>query len=120
MNLYDETVRILEQNGKTIKDIVFVQGNSFRISVSNFIEVAKTTDYDSGFGASEIASDLVLVGDGFWLERGEYDGSEWWEFKEPPSRLERTESVNSLSIVGEQIGWETLESILNYNEEEEF
>lgn len=26
----------------------------------------------------------VVVGKDFWLERGEYDGSEWWSFKTTP------------------------------------
>ena len=26
----------------------------------------------------------VAVGDNWWLERAEYDGSEWWEFKTIP------------------------------------
>lgn len=120
MNLYDETVSILEQNGKTMEDVVFIQGDNFRITWDNFVSLAKETNYDSGFGAPEIASDLVLAGNGFWLERGEYDGSEWWEYKEMPTPVRRTETVESLSIVGSQIGWESLEDILNYNEEEEF
>ena len=27
---------------------------------------------------------LVVVGKDFWLERNNYDGSEWWEFKQVP------------------------------------
>jgi hypothetical protein len=29
---------------------------------------------------------LQLVGETFWIERAEYDGSEWWEYKEIPKR----------------------------------
>ena len=28
--------------------------------------------------------DLLIVGDDWWLERHEYDGAEWWEFKTLP------------------------------------
>jgi len=31
-----------------------------------------------------IRNDLYVVGEDWWLERGEYDGSEWWEFKRLP------------------------------------
>jgi hypothetical protein len=41
-------------------------------------------NYDDGFGGNEIPLSLVVVGDDWWLERGEYDGSEWWEFKRLP------------------------------------
>ena len=39
--------------------------------------------YDSGFGGQELFG-TVWFQDGSWLERGEYDGSEWWAFKETP------------------------------------
>lgn len=29
----------------------------------------------------------MVVGDDWWLERHEYDGSEWWEFKRLPSPI---------------------------------
>lgn len=33
---------------------------------------------------------LIVVGKDFWLERHEYDGSEWWEFKSIPMEPEET------------------------------
>jgi len=41
-------------------------------------------EYDSGYGATKVAKDLVIVGEDWWLERCEYNGSEWWEFKTLP------------------------------------
>jgi hypothetical protein len=40
-------------------------------------------NYDSGYGGQELFGTLWLE-DGTWLERGEYDGSEWWEYKKTP------------------------------------
>jgi hypothetical protein len=40
-------------------------------------------EYDSGFGGQELFG-YVWFEDGTWLERGEYDGSEWWEHKTCP------------------------------------
>ena len=40
-------------------------------------------DYYSGYGGQELFG-IVLFNDNSWLERGEYDGSEWWEYKECP------------------------------------
>ena len=40
-------------------------------------------DYDSGYGGQELSGCVWLEG-GAWLERGEYDGSEWWEYKTTP------------------------------------
>jgi hypothetical protein len=39
--------------------------------------------YDDGYGRQEIYG-TIWFDDGSWAERGEYDGSEWWEYKECP------------------------------------
>jgi hypothetical protein len=38
-------------------------------------------DYDAGFDGQELFGTVILT-DYRWLERHEYDGSEWWELKE--------------------------------------
>jgi hypothetical protein len=40
-------------------------------------------DYDDGYGQQEVYGVIKLT-DGSWLERYEYDGSEWWELKRVP------------------------------------
>lgn len=40
--------------------------------------------YDNSYGSQELFG-TVWLSDGTWLERGEYDGSEWWEHRERPS-----------------------------------
>ena len=40
-------------------------------------------EYDEGFGRQEIAG-VIIYDDKSWSERGEYDGSEWWEYKRLP------------------------------------
>ena len=40
--------------------------------------------YDSGYGGQELYGTVWLIEEGTWFERGEYDGSEWWEYKECP------------------------------------
>lgn len=40
-------------------------------------------NYDPGFGSQELHG-FIWYKDGTWSERGEYDGSEWWEHKERP------------------------------------
>lgn len=39
--------------------------------------------YDSGYGSQELHG-IVWLSDNAWLERGEYDGEEWWELKKYP------------------------------------
>lgn len=36
--------------------------------------------YDSGYGGQELEG-YIWYNDNTWSERGEYDGSEWWEYK---------------------------------------
>jgi len=39
--------------------------------------------YDSGYGGQELYG-IIWYEDGTWSERGEYDGSEWWEHQVIP------------------------------------
>lgn len=82
-NLLQETISILKENGKTLGDVLWIGCKSFKISKEKFIELADK-DYYSGYGIENVAEDLLVVGDDFWLERHSYDGSEWWEFKKVP------------------------------------
>lgn len=86
-NLKFETLEILKENGKTIKDIRWVGSKDIAIPLDLFWILADT-EYNNGFGSQKVARDLVVVGDNWWLERGEYDGSEWWEYKEKPKEPE--------------------------------
>ena len=85
-NLLKETKEILEQHDKTFDDIIFVGDKSdhSKMTVKEFLEHANF-EYDDGYGLEEINTDLILVGKDFWLERHEYDGSEWWEYKSMPN-----------------------------------
>ena len=113
MNLYDETVEALIDAGSSIENITYVWGDDFQIPVSNFIELAKSTNYDSGYGAAEIATDLkvgfTIGGFETYMYRYEYDGSEGWEYPkntEPPEKI-----VTIKSLGGNNIMWDTLSEI---------
>lgn len=86
MNLYHETVECLAEHNKSLDDIVFVAGNGHEITRDNFVEIAKAYDYYDGYGTNEVPMDLIIVGIDWWIERHEYDGSEWWEYKALPAR----------------------------------
>lgn len=80
MNLLVETIKVLKDNGFNESDVVWVGCSKFKSTWENFKEVANV-EYDEGFGSPEVAEDLIVMGNKFWLERHEYDGSEWWECK---------------------------------------
>lgn len=96
-NLWEETMRMLVAHGKTFENVEYVQGSNFGITKENFEKVAKKSDYDSGFGAAIVAEDLVVVGDNWWIERHEYDGNEWWEYKEKPKQISEIKEVSHLA-----------------------
>ena len=67
---------------------------SIRRSYDDFREIEGSLDqvlpqldfkYDTGFGG-QILHGFIWYADGTWSERGEYDGSEWWEYKKRPSK----------------------------------
>lgn len=87
MNLYKETMEVLEEHGKTFDDVVAVCGEKFQITKDDFVKYSKT-EYDNGYGVPQVAEDLLIIGADFWLERHEYDGAEWWEFKSMPKYKE--------------------------------
>ena len=40
-------------------------------------------EYDRGYGSQELEG-IVWLSDGTWIDRGEYDGSEWWIYQKCP------------------------------------
>ena len=86
MNLLNETLKALETHNISAEDVLWVGSMDGKMAIrwDAFELIADKTNYNNGYGGVEIANDLVVVGNGWWLERGEYDGSEWWEFKTMP------------------------------------
>jgi len=84
-NLLRETLAFLAAYGKSPADVRWVGREDEEGSWEAFAALADR-EYDPGFGGAEVLQDLVVVGDDWWLEREEYDGSEWWEFKRKPTK----------------------------------
>lgn len=81
-----ETLDMLSKCNKTDKDVLFVRTARNQCTFAEFKEMIKDFYYNDGYGCEEINLSLKIVGNGWWLERGSYDGAEWWEFKRQPSR----------------------------------
>lgn len=109
INLLEETIQVLKKYGKTPKDVLWVGSvdGEYAISWEEFEKIAENVWYYNGYGSQEIAYDLVVVGDDWWLERVEYDGSEWWEIRKKP---EKKPDAKPFRVVG--IGaWDTLKEL---------
>lgn len=106
MNLLKETKEILEDNGKTIEDIEWIGTGKHYIDKTKALELFNK-EYDNGYGAQEVPENLLVVGKNWWLERHEYDGSEWWELKKMPQKPDNELKVKK--IIGGM--WDTLEEL---------
>ena len=84
-NLLKETKEVILNSGHFVPDIIFIgsEKSGHQCTWEEF-EVLADVDYDAGYGAIRVASDLIVVfSDGHKMWRGEYDGSEWWEYSTP-------------------------------------
>ncbi len=105
-SLLKETIEAFTSEGKKEEDVLWVGLHSCgdeknyhwscRTTVGQKLVLKKTSWeafkkvadflYDDGYGAIEVNETLIIVGDNWWLERHEYDGSEWWKFKTLPGQ----------------------------------
>lgn len=109
INFLEETK--LSMGPKKSQDIDWIgsMDGEYAMTWEEFEKLANF-EYDGGFGSQKIASDLVIVfKDGSYLERAEYDGSEWWEFKTQPEKKENAKPITNLG--GPTIMWDTLEEL---------
>lgn len=94
-HFYNETLSFLHRNGYKKADVAYCtmlrrstklhEDFEFQFSFDTFKSNADF-EYHSGYGSAEIEESLkIVLNDGCWIERREYDGSEWWEFVKPPT-----------------------------------
>ena len=95
MNLLKETIEKLEEENKTTLDVLwcgkiysgdYTDDKTIGYFTWEEFETLADKEYDSGFGTSKVNEYLIIVGKDWWLERYEYDGSEWWEYKTMPEK----------------------------------
>lgn len=115
-NLLTETREAIHNSGHSTQDIIFIgaEQSGYSCTWDQFVELADR-QYDSGYGGQEVARDLIIVfSDKTKMWRGEYDGSEWWEYSDPfvmpaPDKIKRLETVFTTDV--DICGWCDLEEI---------
>lgn len=103
MNLFAETLVKLKEHGKTFNDVLWCGSLEYSMTPEEFKRIAELTEYNEGYGGQEVANDLIVVGADFWLERHEYDGSEWWEYKTYP--IKPTIKFSGSKFIGYGLVW---------------
>jgi len=100
MDLLKETTEIMDRSNLFIEDIEYINyGDDWdsKITMGSydwewFLEYCKDyTNYDNGYGTPKIGNIEIVFNNGTWLDRGEYDGSEWWDVLSTPERQEDKE-----------------------------
>jgi hypothetical protein len=95
INAKIELEQELEKIGKTIENIIainivygseyYYQGGKEIIKSEKVLSIdCLDFEYDDGYGGQMLFG-RILFDDNTWLTRGEYDGSEWWSYNEPPT-----------------------------------
>lgn len=110
INLLKETKKAIKNSGHKPNDIIFIgsEKSGHSCSWGEFTQLADI-EYDAGFGWREVASDLIIVFvDGTQMWRGEYDGSEWWEYSKSFKAPEHTIPITRLVITSDHNGWTSL------------
>lgn len=95
VSVIDELLGVIMDSNKSVEDIKcgYLEihdeeilciniGDTFSEIVNKFDNI-KNRSYNGGYGSQELYG-IIWFKDGSWLERGEYDGSEWWEYKTTP------------------------------------
>tara|TARA_Y100000361_G_scaffold154306_1_gene179466 strand:+ start:807 stop:1181 length:375 start_codon:yes stop_codon:yes gene_type:complete len=117
-NLLKETINDIVESGHTPDDIIFIgsEETGHQCTWGEFRDLADK-EYCGGFGASDVATDLVIVfSDGSKMWRGEYDGSEWWEYSKPFVKPEESKPIKELfaTKMG-HVGWRKLSELNDYH-----
>lgn len=112
-HLLQETVEAIGRSGRTIEDVSWVGtlDGKFRSTWDEFADVTYNVTYNDGYGAPEVATDLIVMfNDGNYMSRGEYVGSEWWEWTLAPEPVTgETRRLERVLAVG--VGWESVEGV---------
>lgn len=91
-NLIEETLSFLRKCGKCENDIYYVRVKDIRfgdivhyVDWDSFKDSIKDFTYDKGYGLQYIWKNLrIVLRNGEYIRRQEYDGSEWWEYISKP------------------------------------
>ena len=89
INAKDELIEHVE--GRKVEFVSIVVGRSYACDVKRIRGTLEEVlpqldfDYDDGYGGQELYG-YIWYSDGTWSDRGEYDGSEWWQHQVRPDR----------------------------------
>jgi hypothetical protein len=97
MNLLQETIESIKDSGHSPSDIMYIGSRDGYSCTWEEFQTLANREYDDGFGGAEVADNLeIIFTDGSGMTRGEYDGSEWWQYSKPFIMPKETKPITSL------------------------
>lgn len=112
-SLLSETIEALALKGKDPAWVAWVEVQEDRISYCSWEEFCAFADaiiYDrNSYEGPLIPPSLKVVGQGWWLERWEYDGSEGWRYRQVPSCPSSEDVPKLKGFKPGAFGWEPIE-----------
>lgn len=119
-NFLQETVQCIVKNGHTTDEVLWVGSDDgeYAISWADFVKIADFEYDPDNHRGLEVVADLVVVGDGWWMERDQYDGTEWWSFKTIPLVSNHPQPFNLININAVHRNAGTISALLKAREEE--
>lgn len=75
---YERTYEYDVDDKETYEKMFKLKTNHTKEDFNSFLELLNF-DYSDGYGCQNLFG-YVWLKDGTWFERGEYDGSEWWNY----------------------------------------
>ena len=89
MNAKEEFIKHITGKEVAFVSIAFHEYYTYDLIIvkGKLEEVLPLLDFycDNSFGGQDLFG-YIWYTDGTWSERGEYDGSEWWEYKKSPEQ----------------------------------
>jgi hypothetical protein len=86
VNLLVETLEALADNGRSPHEVIWVGSRDGKIRC-RWGEFTYLADFEYHDRYGGIPFDLVVCGEGWWLERHEHDGEEHWVHRLPPGTM---------------------------------
>ena len=106
MNTYtvwDDLMDALSYHGKSVEDVKWVGSKDFSVPLDNFYNLCRKIPYTED---SDIPTDLLVVGEDFWLERVfvNHDAIGLWQYRTFPVKPEKEFQLSTLSL--SDLSWE--------------
>ena len=96
-NLKEETLKKLSEYGLNWSDVAWISIKNKEVNKDVFLKLADK-EYDNDYGDTRVNLYLIIMGADWWLERVEYDGSEYWTFKKIPMKPIEIENAPKIFV----------------------